>query len=197
MDQLTQNDVYLVTTECENIIRSLKNEYKQKIKETIDKQNGLKHKLLKRVCDIINMSYLKNINPKISTYEECKENPSHLERYLDESDEIKYTKDGKYMIFQERGTYYSSAYLIPIDVICNPELDEKFSKYTDAIYLKNELRFLAERCETHKKEFEYAETEFTRKRLKFDSEYKELLDTTQWYHSLDEVITRDGEKVFA
>lgn len=193
---MDQNDIDLVTVDCENIIRNLRQEYKQKIKEIIDKQNGLKHKLLKRVCDIINMTYLKNIDPKIFTYEDCKENPSHLDRYLDESDEIKYTKDGKYMIFTERGDRVSGSYVIPIEVICNPELDEKFSKYIEAMLNKTELDFLANRYITTKKDFEDTEYEYNKARLKFVKQYENILENTEWYHSWDEVITRDGEKLF-
>ena len=196
MDQLTPNDVYLVTTDCENIIRNLRLEYKQKIKEIVDKQNGLKHKLLKRVCDIINMTYLKNIDPKIFTYEDCKENPARLDRYLDESDEIKYTKDGKYMVFTEDGNYARSSYVIPIEVICNPELDEKFSKYIEAMLSKTDLEFLANRYITTKKDFEAAEYEYNKVRLKFVKQYESILENTEWYHRWDEVITQDGEKIF-
>lgn len=197
MDQITENDVHLVTTDCENIIRNLRLEYKQKIKDIVDKQDGLKHKLLKRVCDIINMSYLKNINPKIFTYEECKKDPSHLERYLDESDEIKYTKDEKYMVFTEHGDYVNGSYVIPIQVICNSELDEKFSKYVEALLNKIDLDFLASRYDRAKIDFEYAEHEYNKAKKKFSLELADVLENTEWYHSLSEVITRDGEKVFA
>ena len=197
MDQLTRNDVYLVTMDCENIIRNLRQEYIQKIKDIVDKQNGLKHKLLKRVCNIINLTYLKNIDPKIFTYEECKEDPSHLKRYLDESDEIKYTKDGKYMIFTEHGDYVSNSYVIPIEVICNSELDEKFSKYVEALTSKINLDFLAGRYDRAKIDLEYAENEYNKEKKKFSLELEDILENTEWYHSLDEVITRDGEKLFA
>lgn len=171
---LDASDINSLDTE-EETINNIRVEFKKQVNDIIEKNNHIHEKLFDRAVYLINNSYLKYKDRKIT------------EKNL--SGEIRFTKDKHNIVFTE--TEYSINYILPIDVILsyNAAVECKFYEYIEALNNYNDYTNAQMYLKTTKESYEYNLHQYEALKKKYESYYKETLEKSPWYNSL---ITKES-----